>query len=97
VKLAATARGSVRIEVHAKPRAKKSRVVGVHGDALSVTVAAPPVDGAANEELVRFLAELFDVAVGRVTLIRGTSGRMKLFEIDGTDLDAMRRALERHL
>jgi uncharacterized protein (TIGR00251 family) len=97
VKLAAAARGGIRIEVHAKPRAKKSRVVGVHGEALSVAIAAPPVDGAANDELVRFLAEVFGVAAGRVRLIRGTSARMKLFEIDGTDVVAMRRALDQHL
>jgi uncharacterized protein (TIGR00251 family) len=97
VKLTATTSGSVRIAIHAKPRAKKSRVVGIHGEALSLAIAAPPVDGAANKEVVRFLAELFGVAVGRVTLIRGTSARMKLFDIDGTNADAMRGVLDQHL
>jgi uncharacterized protein (TIGR00251 family) len=96
VKLSTTAHGSVRIEVHAKPRARKTRVVGVHGDALSVAIAAPPLDGAANDEVVRVLAELFGVARGHVTLIRGATARMKLFDVTGTDVDAMRRALDRH-
>ena len=50
--------GAVRFEVHAKPRAKKSKVVGERGDAVEIALAAPPVDGAANEELVRFVAKV---------------------------------------
>ena len=48
---------TARLIVHVQPRAKRSEVVGRHGDAIKVRLAAPPVDGAANEELVRFLAE----------------------------------------
>ncbi len=74
VRLTATATG-VRLELHAKPRAKKSRVVGAHGEALSVAIAAPPVDGAANDEVVRFVAELCGVPKGKVTLVRAARGR----------------------
>jgi hypothetical protein len=97
VKLTATTSGSVRIAIHAKPRAKKSRVVGVHGEALSLAIAAPPVDGAANKEVVRFLAELFGVPRGGVTLVRGTSARMKLLDVEGATVDSMRQALEQAL
>jgi len=94
VKLTAAASG-VRIEIHAKPRARKTHVVGVHGEALSLAVAAPPVDGAANDEIVRFLAELCGIPKGRVTLVRGASARMKLFELEGVGVDTVRAALAR--
>jgi hypothetical protein len=85
--------GGVRFEVHAKPRAKASRVVGVHGDALDLAVAAPPVDGAANDAIVRFLAERFGVPRASVHIVRGASSRVKLVEIAGVSLDAARAAL----
>ena len=75
----------------------RAAVVGIHGDALSVGIAAPPVDGAANDEVVGVLAELFGVARAHVTLIRGATARMKLFDVAGTNVDAMRRALDRRL
>jgi uncharacterized protein (TIGR00251 family) len=95
VKLSATASGAVRLEIHAKPRARASRVVGSHGAALDVSLAAPPVDGAANAEAVRFLAELFGVPRARVTIVRGESARLKLVEVVGVSVEAAREAIDR--
>jgi uncharacterized protein (TIGR00251 family) len=75
--------GTLRFEVHAKPRAKKSRIVGIRGDVVEVALAAPPVDGAANEELVRVLAEALGVPKRQVALVRGESSRSKLVEVSG--------------
>lgn len=75
--------GAVRFEVHAKPRAKTSKVVGVRGDAVEIALAAPPVDGAANEELVRFVALVLHVRKRDVELVRGDSSREKLLSITG--------------
>jgi len=55
--------------------------MGAHGDALRVRLAAPPVDGKANAELIRWAAEAFDVARGRIELVRGASGRAKLLAL----------------
>ena len=85
--------GVVRFEVHAKPRAKKSRVLGAKGDALEVSLAAPPVDGAANDELVRLLAEILEVPRRQVTIARGTSSRTKLVEVSGLDEATVRARL----
>lgn len=74
--------GSLRFEVHAKPRAKKSRIVGPRGDAVEVALAAPPVDGAANEELVRVLAEALGVPRRNVTIVRGETSQKKLVAVD---------------
>ena len=83
--------GGVRFEVWAKPRAKKSRVVGARGDAVEISLAAPPIDGAANAELVRTLARLLDVPKRAVTLVRGEASQRKLVEIAGLSADEARR------
>lgn len=75
--------GAVRLEVHAKPRAKKSKVVGERGDAVDIALAAPPVDGAANDELLRFLARVLDVPRRALELVRGETSREKLVAIRG--------------
>jgi uncharacterized protein (TIGR00251 family) len=57
----------------------------VHGDALRVRLAAPPVDGAANEALTRFLAERLRVPRSAVRLVSGETSRTKLVDVDGLD------------
>lgn len=82
--LALTERGgAVRFFVRVVPRASQSSIEGVYGGALKVRLAAPPVDGAANEELVSVLARAFDVAKSRVRIVRGASARTKSVEIEG--------------
>jgi uncharacterized protein (TIGR00251 family) len=68
--------------VHVQPGAKRTEVVGEHGDALKIRLAAPPVEGRANQELIRFLAEVFAVSAANVVLKQGARGRRKLVEID---------------
>ena len=75
--------GAVRFFVRVIPRASRSSVEGIYGGALKVKIAAPPVDGAANEELVDVLARTFDVAKSRVRVVKGASSRTKSVEIAG--------------
>lgn len=84
--------GGVRIQLLVQPRASRTEVVGLHGDALKVRVAAPPVDGAANEAIIRFFADRLDVPRNRVRLTKGGSGRRKVLEIDGIGLEALNKA-----
>jgi uncharacterized protein (TIGR00251 family) len=77
--------GACRFEVHAKPRAKVSRIVGTREGAVVIALAAPPVDGAANQELVRTLAEALGVARRDVTILRGESSQKKLVAVAGLD------------
>jgi uncharacterized protein (TIGR00251 family) len=86
--------GAVRFAVRAQPRASRSEVVGEHGDALRVRLAAPPVEGEANAELVRCLAKWLGVPRGAIRLVVGATGRNKVVEIEGVDAAAVRRALE---
>ena len=76
------------IVVHVVPRAKATEVVGRYGDAIRIRLAAPPVDGAANEELVRFLAERLAVPRSAVAIVRGASARRKTVAVDGVTTEA---------
>ncbi len=71
------------VPFYVQPRASKTEVVGRHGDAIKVRVKAPPVDGAANEELIRFLAKRFKVPRKAVELVSGSSSRHKQIAIEG--------------
>lgn len=73
----------IRLLVRVQPRAARTEMVGEHGGALKIRVAAPPVDGAANDALVRFLAEQLAVPRAAVTLAAGTSGRSKVVLVSG--------------
>lgn len=84
---------ALRFEVHAKPRARKSAIVAVTEDAVEVRIAAPPVDGAANDELVRFLAEILELPRRRVVLVRGDGSRTKLVEVVGLTAAALEAKL----
>lgn len=75
-------RSEVVLNVNVVPRASKSEVVGEVNGVLRVRIAAPPVDGAANEELLRVLAKKFGVAKSRVTLIGGLSSRNKKVRVE---------------
>jgi uncharacterized protein (TIGR00251 family) len=97
VKLVATREGAVRFEVRAKPRAKSSRVAGERDGALVVQLAAPPVDGAANAELVETLARVLGVAKRDVDLVRGETGRTKLVEVRGLTPRQVEERLSRAL
>jgi hypothetical protein len=71
------------LTLHIQPGAKRTEVMGLHGDALKIRLAALPIDGAANSALLKFLAEIFDVPQRLVTLKQGLTSRRKIVEIRG--------------
>ena len=73
----------VLLQVHAQPGAKQTAFAGLHGDALKIRLAAPPLDGRANQELRRFLAQEFGVAPMAVVLLAGENARQKRLRIIG--------------
>ena len=70
-----------QVKVH--PRARKNAITGVVGDALKLTLTAPPVEGRANEACVKFLTEFLNVPRSSVTIAAGESSRQKLIRIAG--------------
>lgn len=75
--------GAITFTLRVQPRATKSAVVGMVEGALKLKLAAPPVDGAANEELIRFLAKLFAVPRRSVLILSGTTAKTKIIRITG--------------
>lgn len=84
------------LTLHIQPGAKRTEAVGLHGDALKVRLAAPPVEGAANTALLEFLAATFGVPLRQVTLKHGIKSRRKVVEIRQTMLgpDALFKATD---
>jgi uncharacterized protein (TIGR00251 family) len=75
--------GAITFDVRVVPRASRTEVAGEHDGALRVRVAAPPVDGAANEELTRFVAKSLGVAARDVEIVGGHTSRSKRLRVRG--------------
>jgi uncharacterized protein len=83
----------VRVDVHVQPRASKTEIVGMHGGAVKIRLAAPPVDGAANAALVEFVAARLGIAKSRVRVVAGLTGRRKVLQIEGVTAESVAAAL----
>ena len=77
----------VTLRLHIQPGAKKTEVAGLHGEALKIRLAAPPVDGKANTCLIEFLARQLGVAKSAVELVSGETSRAKRVRISGIAAD----------
>jgi len=69
--------------LHVQPNARKNEIVGLHGDALKVKIAAPAADNKANAALIAFLSETLDIPKSIITIRHGATGRRKVVEIAG--------------
>jgi uncharacterized protein (TIGR00251 family) len=85
--------GALRFAVRVQPRASRTEFAGVHAGALKVRVHAPPVDGAANDALVAFLADALGIGKQRVRIIHGAGARMKTIEVQGVDRQQLKRLI----
>ena len=86
-----------RLLVWVQPRASRTEVAGMRGDAVKIRLAAPPVDGAANDELIRFVAEMLGVARSAVSIAAGQTSRLKTIEVEGIDRPTLEKRLLRSL
>jgi len=85
--------GALTFAVRVVPRASRSEIVGEHDGALKVRVAAPPVEGAANEELRCTLARALDVPTRAIEIVSGQTSKIKLVRVHGADRDRLLRLL----
>ena len=83
--------GTFAVKVH--PRAKKNAITGELGEALKLSLTAPPVDGRANEACIEFFANLLDVPRSSVTIASGETGRNKVMRVTGISAGAVRRRI----
>jgi uncharacterized protein (TIGR00251 family) len=75
----------VEIDVRVIPRASRTTLGGTRDHALLIRLAAPPVEGAANDALIEFLADILHVPQRAVRIVRGARGRLKRVAVDGVD------------
>ncbi|MFP5392590.1 MAG: DUF167 domain-containing protein [Gammaproteobacteria bacterium] len=79
--------GALRLAVQVTPNAKKTEVIGVQDDALKLKLQAQPIEGKANEALIKYLAKTLGVPRGAVTITHGATSRRKLVEVASSSLD----------
>ena len=82
-----------RVTVKVHQRAKRSGIAGRLGDAYKLDLAAPPVDGKANDECVRFFAELAGVPRSAVRIVKGATSRMKVVEVEGVAQEELEKRI----
>ena len=87
--------GGVVLSVHAQPGARRTEVVGRHGEAVKIRVAAPAVEGRANEALIAFVADEFGLRKSAVTVRSGGSSRHKRLRLDGIDPTTAAQVVDR--
>ena len=90
-----TTGSGVTLTLHIQPGAKKTEIVGLHGDALKIRLHAPPVDGKANAALIEFLAETLGLPRSAITLKSGQTARRKVVAAEGINTENTLRALGR--
>lgn len=78
---------AVILDLYVQPGAKHTEISGFHGDALKIRLASQPVDGRANEALLKYIAQLFDVPVRQVELKRGDKSRHKIVIVSGSKIN----------
>ena len=83
----------VILRIQVQPRASRDEVVGPHGNALKIRITAPPVAGAANKQLLRFLAKKLKVARSQMSIASGATSRAKSIAIEGISVDEVRQRL----
>lgn len=82
-----------QVYLHVVPRARRTELAGVHGDAIRIRVAAPPADGEANAELIRYVARFLGVPKSAVSITTGAGSRRKTLSVEGIPSAALRARL----
>ncbi len=86
------------LAVRVTPRASRNKIVEVLSDGtIKIHIAAPPVDGEANEELISFLASVLNIPKSRLEIVAGLSGRDKLISVLDMDADTVHKRIVAHL
>jgi uncharacterized protein len=88
---------TIRLEVYIQPNAGRSQVSSFSAGVLKVRIAAPPIEGKANQKLIEFLSEVLDIAKSNLIIIRGQTGKHKLIEITGLSEEQINNRIERSI
>ena len=85
----------VTLSIRIQPRASKNEILRMEGGMLKVRLTAPPVDGAANEALIKFLADTLSIAKSQVEIVSGHTSRQKIVRVNGISQDAVEKLLNK--
>src|SRR5262249_52740458 len=83
----------ISFSVKVQPRARKNAITGTVGDALKLALTAPPVEGKANQAVIEFLADFFDIPPSSITIASGAASRLKVIRISGANLQSLKERL----
>ena len=86
--------GAVTIAVRVVPRASRSEITGAMDGALKVRIASPPVEGAANAELIKLFAKALGVSKSTVEIVSGQSSKSKHIRISGVSAEKVRKLID---
>lgn len=89
--------GGTVIRLFVQPKSSSNRITGIHGDAVKVCIAAPPVEGRANSEIIKFLAKIFHLPKTAVSIKSGHQSRTKRFLLAGLAPADAEKIVRRHL
>ena len=81
------------LSVKVQPRARKNAISGAVGDALKLALTAPPVEGKANQAVIDFLADFFEIPRSSITIASGKTSRLKVVHVSGTNTEHLYRRL----
>lgn len=88
--------GGVALSIHVQPKSSRNKIIGLHDDALKISLTAPPVEGKANKAVIEFLSKFFNLSKRDVELLSGHQSRKKRVLLSKIDLeDATRRVREK--
>jgi len=80
---------TVKLVIHVHPKAARNSVVRYDGGVWHIKIAAPPIEGKANKELVEYLSKLLDIGTSRITIEKGLAGHRKTVRIEGSTLSSI--------
>lgn len=87
-------RDGITFNVKVIPRAQRDEIVGVEGDAVKIRLNAPPVEGRANDALVKFLAEVLRIPRAQIEIVRGETSRHKVVRVRGVSLEKLKNVFK---
>ena len=87
-------RDGITFNVKVIPRAKRDEIVGVEGEAVKIRLNAPPVEGRANEALVKFLADVLKIPRAQIEIVRGETSRHKVVRVRGIPVEQLKKLLK---
>ncbi len=83
-------KNNLTLNIYVVPRSSKSEIVGIYNDSLKIKLKSPPVDNAANEELVRFLADKLKTSKSNIEIVKGQNQKKKIISLTSCNVALIR-------